>query len=106
MTPLFLVLAVLVQTPAETYCWPLDIPRQLTSSFAEYRPGRFHAGIDLRTPIVTLELRRGDSLSRAWTDTYPGLAAFVEHPKHYEPAYAERRRTPTHRSHTGDRVGN
>ncbi len=31
------------------YRWPLDLPPELTSSFAEYRPGRFHAGIDLRT---------------------------------------------------------
>ncbi|MDP7638860.1 MAG: M23 family metallopeptidase [Candidatus Hydrogenedentes bacterium] len=34
---------------AEEYRWPLDLPRVLTSSFAEYRPGRFHMGIDLRT---------------------------------------------------------
>ena len=31
------------------YHWPLDLPKLLTSSFAEYRVGRFHAGIDLRT---------------------------------------------------------
>jgi len=31
------------------YHWPLDLPCVLTSSFAEYRVGRFHAGIDLRT---------------------------------------------------------
>lgn len=37
---------------AETgdYQWPLDLPKELTSSFAEYRTGRFHAGIDLRAP--------------------------------------------------------
>ena len=33
----------------EAYQWPLELPRQLTSSFAEYRQGRFHAGLDLRT---------------------------------------------------------
>jgi hypothetical protein len=33
----------------EEYRWPLDLPRLLTSSFAEYRRGRFHMGIDLRT---------------------------------------------------------
>lgn len=33
----------------ERYFWPLELERALTSSFAEYRPGRFHAGIDLRT---------------------------------------------------------
>jgi hypothetical protein len=35
--------------PPESYAWPLELPRVLTSSFGEYRPGRFHAGIDLRT---------------------------------------------------------
>ena len=39
------------------YEWPLDLPRQLTSSFAEYRPGRFHAGIDLRTQGVGRPIR-------------------------------------------------
>jgi hypothetical protein len=30
--------------------WPLDLDtRYLTSNFMEYRPGRFHAGIDLKT---------------------------------------------------------
>ena len=33
----------------DTYHWPLDLDPVLTSSFGEYRPGRFHAGIDLRT---------------------------------------------------------
>lgn len=33
----------------EAYAWPLDLPRVITSSFAEPRSGRFHAGIDLRT---------------------------------------------------------
>ena len=37
----------------EPYHWPLDLPRDLSSSFAEYRTGRFHAGIDLRTGGVT-----------------------------------------------------
>jgi hypothetical protein len=35
---------------APDYAWPLDLPRQLTASFGEYRPGRYHAGVDLRTP--------------------------------------------------------
>ncbi len=34
--------------------WPLDLPtRYLTSNFMEYRPGRFHAGLDLKTQTVT-----------------------------------------------------
>ncbi len=35
--------------PDVSYAWPLDLPRVVTSSFAEYRYGRFHAGIDLHT---------------------------------------------------------
>ena len=31
------------------YVWPLKMPPVLTSSFGEYRPGRFHAGIDVHT---------------------------------------------------------
>lgn len=34
---------------AERYLWPLDAERKLSSSFAEYREGHYHAGIDLRT---------------------------------------------------------
>ena len=42
-------LAFLGADLAEPYTWPLDLPRVVTSSFAEPRDGRFHAGIDLRT---------------------------------------------------------
>ncbi len=41
--------SLLAQASAEPYAWPLDLPRELTSSFGEYRPGRYHMGIDLRT---------------------------------------------------------
>ena len=37
------------QVGDEPYVWPLDLPRELTSSFGEFRPGRYHVGIDLRT---------------------------------------------------------
>jgi hypothetical protein len=45
------LLAVMPVFGAEegAFRWPLDLAPQLTSSFAEYRPGRLHAGIDLRT---------------------------------------------------------
>ena len=33
----------------EKVVWPLTIEKQLTSSFAEYRSGHFHAALDLRT---------------------------------------------------------
>ncbi|MBN2009839.1 M23 family metallopeptidase [candidate division KSB1 bacterium] len=31
------------------YLWPTNASHYLTSSFAEYRPGHFHAGIDIKT---------------------------------------------------------
>ncbi|MCK5863308.1 MAG: M23 family metallopeptidase, partial [Candidatus Hydrogenedentes bacterium] len=51
----FVVLLLLAAAASaeEVYRWPLDLPRDLSSSFGEYRPGRFHAGIDLRTGGVT-----------------------------------------------------
>ncbi|MBI4556685.1 MAG: M23 family metallopeptidase [Candidatus Hydrogenedentes bacterium] len=53
-----LVLAVLVGGNAGgEYGWPLDLPRLITSSFAEYRPGRLHTGIDLRTGDIGKDVR-------------------------------------------------
>ena len=43
--------------PENAYAWPLDLPRAITSSFCEYRAGRFHAGIDLRTGGIGKEVR-------------------------------------------------
>ncbi len=40
--------------PARSLRWPLDLPtRYLTSSFMEPRPGRYHAGLDLKTQSRT-----------------------------------------------------
>lgn len=50
-------LTVALLAAGEPFAWPLDRPRVLTSSFAEYRPGRFHAGIDLRTGGIGLPVR-------------------------------------------------
>ncbi|RME01086.1 MAG: M23 family metallopeptidase, partial [Calditrichaeota bacterium] len=33
----------------QDYLWPTDASRWMTSSFAEYRPRRFHAAIDIKT---------------------------------------------------------
>ncbi len=52
-------LAMFTMAPAvgaepESVIWPLDLPtRYLTSNFMEYRPGRFHAGLDLKTQTVS-----------------------------------------------------
>ena len=41
-------------TTAVEVRWPLDLPtRYLTSNFMEYRSGRFHAGLDLKTQSRT-----------------------------------------------------
>jgi len=53
---LSLTLLGLLAAPEEL-AWPLDLPRELTSSFGEYRPGRFHAGIDLRTGEIGKPVR-------------------------------------------------
>jgi len=34
---------------SQDYLWPTNASNYLTSSFAEYRPGHFHAGIDIKT---------------------------------------------------------
>jgi len=46
------LLTVLVCSRAEgqeSYLWPTNASRLLTSAFGEYRPDRFHAGIDIKT---------------------------------------------------------
>jgi hypothetical protein len=37
------------ESETQTYLWPTDASRVMTSSFGEFRPGHFHAGIDLST---------------------------------------------------------
>lgn len=56
MTWLAAAVLVLASAADEPYAWPLDLPRELSSSFGEYRTGRFHAGIDLRTNGVGREV--------------------------------------------------
>jgi hypothetical protein len=47
-------LALLVVSAGLVAQWPLDLPhRYLTANFMEYREGRFHAGIDLKTNSQT-----------------------------------------------------
>jgi len=38
-----------VNGKSQDYLWPTNASNYLTSSFAEYRPGHFHAGIDIKT---------------------------------------------------------
>ncbi len=109
------LIAVSAASPAEgAYAWPLDLPPVLTSSFGEYRPGRFHAGIDLRTngigrdvhaaapgyisrvrvspwgygKAVYLKLRDGHTVVYAHLDDFaPDLRAYVREAQHQRRSY-------------------
>jgi murein DD-endopeptidase MepM/ murein hydrolase activator NlpD len=100
---------------SETYHWPLDLPRELTSSFGEYRAGRFHAGIDLRTQgvigkhvyaaddgyvsrvrcspwgygkAIYLQLPDGNTVVYGHLDDYyPELRAYVQRAQHKAKSY-------------------
>ena len=65
--------------------WPLDIEISQSSSFAEFRGMRFHAGIDLRTkqtngfPVYAIE---DGFISRASVQfTGYGYGLYIDHPK-------------------------
>jgi len=102
------------QNAAEPYDWPLDLPRELTSSFAEYRPGRYHMVIDLRTgPIgknvyaaddgeivriacspygygkaIYLQVRDGNTIVYAHLNEFmPPLAEYVRRAQHQQKDY-------------------
>lgn len=110
-----LTLATLSADPSAAYAWPLDLPRVLTSSFLEYRAGRYHMGIDLRTgPVgqdvfaasdgyvsrircspygygkaVYLQLDDGNLIVYAHLDDYaPVLRDYVRRAQHDRKAYA------------------
>ena len=110
-----LLLLLATAAPADPgYVWPLKLEPALTSSFAEYRPGRFHAGIDLRTAgvgrevfaagdgyvsrvrcspygygkAVYLQLADGNSAVYAHlSGYYPELTDFVHHEQHRAKSY-------------------
>ena len=44
-----IILSLLTTAHTENYHWPMDAPPALTSTFGEYRGGRLHAAIDLKT---------------------------------------------------------
>ena len=44
-----ILLSLITTAHAENYHWPMDAPPALTSTFGEYRGGRLHAAIDLKT---------------------------------------------------------
>lgn len=63
--------------------WPLDLgTRYLTSNFMEYRPGRYHAGIDLktesRTGFVVRAVRDGSIVRLRCTPTAYGRALYLQ----------------------------
>ncbi|MDQ7063167.1 MAG: M23 family metallopeptidase [candidate division KSB1 bacterium] len=46
---IFLICIKPIFAQDEEYVWPTDASRWITSSFAEFRPRRFHAAIDIKT---------------------------------------------------------
>lgn len=107
-----LLLLLAAAAPAEPdYVWPLKLEPALTSSFAEYRPGRFHAGIDLRTGGIGREVfAAGDGyVSRVRCSPYgygkavylqlaDGNSAVYAHLSGYYPELADFVRTEQHRT--------
>lgn len=55
------VLVLAMNLVAQSFIWPTNASHLLTSSFGEYRPRRFHAGIDIKTwgqegyPVFAME---------------------------------------------------
>lgn len=45
----FLFFFIIQSAIAQQYLWPTDASRVMTSSFCEFRPGHFHAGLDFKT---------------------------------------------------------
>lgn len=47
----FIVISILVSTELgnETYLWPTDASKTITTVFGDVRPRRYHAGLDIRT---------------------------------------------------------
>jgi hypothetical protein len=109
-----LALILLLTSGAGEYLWPLELPPQITSSFGEYRSGRYHAGIDLRTggigiPVyaaqdgyvsrvrcspygygkaVYLQFSDGNSVVYGHLDDYPdALRAYVRAAQHRAKSY-------------------
>ena len=73
--------ALLLTQVEDPYVWPLEQPRALTSSFAEYRSDRFHMGIDLRTGSIGKKvLAAGDGyVSRIRCSPYGyGKAIYIQ----------------------------
>jgi len=50
---LLITIGISLPLCAQDYIWPTDASRLLSSSFAESRGGRFHAGIDIKTQGIT-----------------------------------------------------
>ena len=86
---LSVILALIVSTGsvnAQDFVWPLDIPVSKSSSFAEFRGMRFHAGIDLRTQRKTgfpVYAVADGFVSRMKVEFRGyGYALYIDHPQH------------------------
>lgn len=48
-----LILSAVSILDSQDYIWPVNLGRSISSNFAEFRPRRFHAGIDIKTGGAT-----------------------------------------------------
>ncbi len=91
MIAAILIATALLSQTEYHHRWPLDLTPELTSSFGEYRPGRFHAGIDLRTQGTgrpVLAARKGH-VTRIRTSPWGyGKAVYLELDSGYTAIYA------------------
>ncbi|MGA9117907.1 MAG: M23 family metallopeptidase [Bacteroidota bacterium] len=81
-----------ITTDLSDYLWPTDAGNIITSTFAEYRPMHFHAGIDISTGDVTgyrvYAMRDGEVRRiRIYPNGY-GKILYIRHPDGYTTAYA------------------
>ncbi len=69
---------------AQSYRWPIDVPKRVTSTFGEFRSTRFHHGLDVSTGgkrgfrVVAAE--RGYVSAVMYENYGIGYAVFVRHP--------------------------
>jgi hypothetical protein len=81
-----------ITTPLSDYLWPTDAGTIITSTFAEYRPMHFHAGIDISTGDETgfrvFAMRDGEVVRVRVSPNGYGKILYVHHADGYVTAYA------------------
>lgn len=80
----FILLSLAIQTTAQNYASPLDIPLLLSANCGELRGNHFHSGIDIKTQGVTgkpvYSIEDGFVSRIGVSPGGYGLAIYVDHP--------------------------